>query len=250
MEQNLTDRPFWKSFWESRKGLIFSIKQNYIFGDMLAKLVAEKNIKDTIELGGFPGYYATYLKKYQHIDTTLFDYFIDEELINQLLQKNGLNPGDIHVIEADLFEYEPKKFYDMVLSFGLIEHFTDTKAIIETHLRFLRPGGVLFITLPNFKSVNGWVQRKFDRDNYEKHNIKSMDPKLLAGYCKVLGLAEIESYYHGKFSVWLENKAEQGMLTKALVRSIWWAGKLATRIVPIESKALSPYIVVKAVKQA
>jgi trans-aconitate methyltransferase len=249
MEQNLTDRPFWKSFWESRKGLIFYLKPNYIFGDILAKLIAERNIKNAIELGGFPGYYATYLKKYRHLDTTLFDYFIHEGLINELLQKNGLKPGDITVIEADLFDYQPQKLYDMVLSFGLIEHFVDTKAIIETHLRFLKPGGVLFITLPNFKSVNGWVQRNFDRTNYDKHNINSMDPQQLAGYCTQLGLTEVEAYYHGKFSVWLENKSEQSGFAKALVKTIWLAGKIVTRVIPVESKMLSPYIVVKALKQ-
>jgi len=248
MEQNLTDRAFWKSFWESRKGLIFYLKPNYVFGDILAKLIAEKNIKTAIELGGFPGYYAAYLKKYQHLDTTLFDYFIHEGLINQLLEKNGLKPGDVNIIEADLFGYNPEKLYDLVLSFGLIEHFTDTKSIIETHLQFLKPGGVLFITLPNFKSINGWVQRNFDRDNYDKHNIDSMNPRLLTDYCRELGLTEIESYYHGRFTVWLENKSERGGLVKALVKTIWVAGKVFTKIIPVESKALSPYIVVKAVK--
>jgi SAM-dependent methyltransferase len=248
MEQNLTDRAFWKSFWESRIGLIFYLKPNYVFGDILAKLIAKKKLKTAIELGGFPGYYATYLKKYLNLDTTLFDYFIHEGLINQLLDKNGLKPGDINVIEADLFEYKTEKLYDLVLSFGLIEHFNDTKAVIETHLQFLKPGGVLFITLPNFKSVNGWVQRKFDRENYDKHNISSMEPKLLAEYCRQLGLTEVESYYHGKFTVWLENKAGQSNLAKALVKVIWVAGKVFTKIIPLESKALSPYIVVKAVK--
>ena len=248
MEQNLTDRAFWKSFWESRIGLIFYLKPNYIFGDILADLIAKKNLKTAIELGGFPGYYAIYLKKYQHLDTTLFDYFIHEGLINQLLEKNELKPGDINVIEADLFEYKSEKLYDLVLSFGLIEHFNDTKAIIQSHLQFLKPGGVLFITLPNFKSVNGWVQKNFDRENYDKHNINSMDPPLLAEYCKQLGLKEVASYYHGKFSVWLENKAEQSAAAKLLVKTIWFAGKIATKIVPIESKSLSPYIVLKAVK--
>lgn len=248
MEQNLTDRVFWKSFWESRIGLIFYIKPNYVFGDILAKLIAEKDMKTAIELGGFPGYYTIYLKKYLGLETTLFDYFIHDGLISQLLDKNGLKTADINIIEADLFEYKTKKLYDVVLSFGLIEHFNDTKAIIETHLQFLKPGGVLFITLPNFKSINGWVQRKFDRENYDKHNIKSMDPKLLVEYCRQLGLTEVESYYHGKFTVWLENKAGQSSFAKALVKAIWAAGKVFTKIIPLESKALSPYIVVKAVK--
>jgi SAM-dependent methyltransferase len=248
MEQNLTDRAFWKAFWESRKNLIFFLKPNYVFGDILTELIKEKKIKNAIELGGFPGYYATWLKKYQGLDTTLFDYFIHEGIIEQLLIKNGLKPGDINIIEADLFEYKPVKLYDLVLSFGLIEHFNDTKAIIETHLQFLKPGGVLFITLPNFKSINGWIQRNFDRENYDKHNIDSMNPQKLADYCRDLGLTEVESYYHGKFTVWLENKAEQSSMVKALVKTILVAGKAFTKIVPVESKALSPYIVVKAVK--
>jgi SAM-dependent methyltransferase len=248
MEQSLTDRAFWKSFWESKKNLIFHIKPDYIFGDILAKLILEKNIKTAIELGGFPGYYAAYLKKYQHLETTLFDYYIHDGLIDQLLEKNGLKPGDIQIIEADLFTYRPEKLYDMVLSFGLIEHFNDTKAIIETHLQFLKPGGVLFITLPNFKGVNGWVQRKFDRDNYDKHNINSMNPQLLADHCRTLGLIEVEAYYHGRFSTWLENRSQQNGAVKAFVKTIWLAGKVLTKVIPFESKALSPYIVVKAVR--
>ncbi|GAB3920269.1 class I SAM-dependent methyltransferase [Mucilaginibacter myungsuensis] len=248
MEQNLTDRNFWKAFWESKKDLIFPIKQDYYFGSIMAKLIADKGVKNAVELGGFPGYYATYLKKYQKLDTTLFDYYIDVAIINQLLVANGLKAGDIHVIESDLFSYEPEKLFDMVLSFGLIEHFSDTKDILKHHLRFLKPGGVLFVTLPNFKGVNGWIQRKFDRANYDKHYIQSMDLQLLANTCKELGLTEVESFYHGKFSVWLENRAEQGGLVKGIVKTIWLAGKIITKILPIETKVFSPYIVLKAIK--
>jgi SAM-dependent methyltransferase len=248
MDNNLTDRSFWKAFWESRLGLIFSIKLDYIFGNILGKLKADKGYQTAIELGGFPGYYAIYLKKYENMDTTLFDYFIHQGLINELLEKNGLKENDIKIIEADLFTYQPAEQYDMVLSFGLIEHFKDTKAIIATHLPFLKTGGTLFITLPNFKSINGWVQRKFDIENYNKHYIESMDPALLADYCRQLGLKDVESYYHGKFSMWLENKGTQSALDKAFVKSLWFTGKVFTKIFPFESKALSPYIVLKATK--
>lgn len=249
MDQHLTDRAFWKSFWESKKDLIFYLKPDYIFGSILAKIIAEKNIKTAIELGGFPGYYSAYLKKYQHLQTTLFDYYIHEGLINELLIKNGLKAGDVSIIEADLFSYKPEQLYDMVLSFGLIEHFSDTKSILETHLQFLKPGGVLFVTLPNFKGVNGWVQRKFDPDNYNKHYIESMNPALLSQYCKELGLKNIESYYHGRFSTWLENRAEKSTVVKILHKAIWITGKMATKLIPVESRLLSPYIVLKAEKQ-
>src|SRR4051812_8370101 len=100
MDNNLTDRAFWKAFWESRKGLIFYIKPNYVFGDLLARLIKKNDIKSAIELGGFPGYYTIYLKKYQNLDTTLLDYFVHEGLVNELLECNGLKPSDISVIET------------------------------------------------------------------------------------------------------------------------------------------------------
>ncbi|MGV3509607.1 MAG: class I SAM-dependent methyltransferase [Sphingobacteriaceae bacterium] len=248
MSEHLTDRNFWEAFWKSKKGLIFKIKENYVFGDLLADIVRGDKSKSAIELGGFPGYYSIYFRKYLKLDTTLFDYFISKPIIDDLLAENDLKADDIKIIEADLFNYRPKEHYDIVSSFGLIEHFTDTKDIITHHLKFLKPGGTLFITLPNFKSVNGWVQKNFDHENYLKHNIACMDLDFLANTVKELGLTEIKTAYHGKFTVWLENKEEKSMLTKVLIKAIWWAGKIPTKIFGFESKSLSPYIVLQAKK--
>jgi len=248
MEQNLTDRAFWKAFWKSKKDLIFYIKPDYHFAGIIKKLVADNGIRSAVELGGFPGYYTVYYKKYLNLDATLFDYFIHDGLIKELLEKNGLKFEDISVIEADLFTYQPVKKYDLVSSFGLIEHFSDVKDIISRHVNLLNPKGTLFITLPNFTGVNGWIQRKFDRENYSKHNIATMNPALLAQACKELGLVEVESYYHGRFSVWLENNARQTGLVRSIVKTIWLAGKLFTKAIPVETKMLSPYIVLKARK--
>lgn len=243
MEQNLTDRSFWKAFWESKKDLIFYIKPDYVFGDLLAKLIEKHKIKNAIELGGFPGYYAIYLKKYRALDTTLLDYYVHRGLVNELLEKNGLCEGDISIIETDLFTYQPEKKYDTVLSFGLIEHFSDTKAIVKTHLNLLKPGGTLFITLPNFTGVNGWLQREFDPENYSKHNIDSMNLDLLKKVYAELGLTDIDVHYHGRFTVWLENKESKSAWAKFVTKLIWFMGKSIVKIVPFESKLLSPYIV-------
>lgn len=248
MSEHLTDRNFWESFWRSKKGLIFKIKENYVFGHQLAYIVNKAKAKSAIELGGFPGYYSIYFKKHLKLDTTLFDYFISKPIISELLQENELKEDDITIIEADLFNYQPQQQYDLVSSFGLIEHFTDTKNIIARHLSFLKPGGTLFITLPNFKSVNGWVQKNFDPENYEKHNINCMDLTLLTSISKELGLTEIQCRYHGKFSVWIENKEEKSSLTRAFVKAIWYTGKISSKILGFESKALSPYIILHAKK--
>jgi SAM-dependent methyltransferase len=246
MANQLTDRQFWTNYWESKPDLVILIEKNYLFHQQLEEIVKTNKVQTAIELGGFPGYYSIFLYKYLGVSTTLFDYFIHPDILKKVLNKNGLDESEIPVIENDVFHYHPEQKYDLVLSCGLIEHFKDTKDIIERHLEFLKPGGTLFITLPNFRSVNGWVQKTFDRDNYLKHYIECMDTKYLAAILEEVGMKSIKSSYFGKYSVWLENKDQKSGLTKAFIKSIWFIGKVVTKVLPFESKLLSPYIVLEA----
>lgn len=249
MENQLTDRKFWTNYWESKPDLAISIDKNYLFHQQIEEIVKKQQIKTAIELGGFPGYYSIFLTKYLGVKTTLFDYFIHPGILKKVLNKNGLQESDITVIENDIFQYKPEQQFDLVLSCGLIEHFKDTKDIIERHLEFLNPGGTLFITLPNFRSVNGWVQKTFDTDNYLKHHIECMDTAYLENILKDLNLEVLQADYWGRYSVWLENKDQKSVLTKVFIKSIWILGKVFTKIVPVESRALSPYIVLEARKK-
>jgi len=248
MNEHLTDRNFWESFWKSKNDLIFKIEKDYVFGEQLRQAAQDIKAESAIELGGFPGYYSIYFKKHLNLDTTLFDYFISKDIVNELLAANDLKEDDIRIIEEDLFSYQPVRQYDIVSSFGLIEHFGDTRDIISRHVEFLKPGGVLFITLPNFRSVNGWVQKTFDRCNYDKHNIHSMDPQFLATIASQLGLKEIKSYYYGGFSIWLENRKQHSPAIRTFIKALWYAGKIPTKIFRFESKLLSPYIILECKK--
>jgi SAM-dependent methyltransferase len=248
MDNLLTDRDFWVKYWERKTDLSVVIPENYLFHRQLADIVGNNKVKTAIELGGFPGYYAVFLKKYLKLEVTLLDYFVHPPITQQLLKTNGLGEHDIKVIETDLFKYQPQEQYDLVLSCGLIEHFLDTADIINRHIAFLKPRGTLFITLPNFTSVNGWFQKKFDKENYDKHNIESMNLALLAAICEKAGLKEVEANYFGKFSVWLENEKEKPFGVRWFKKAVWLSGKVLTKLVPVEHKNLSPYIILTAKK--
>lgn len=248
MDNLLTDRQFWVNYWESKTGLSVNIPENYLFHKELGAIIKTRNVKTAIELGGFPGYYAVFLKKYFRLDVTLLDYFVHQPVTNALLQANGMKESDIHIIETDLFNHQEMNQYDLVLSCGLIEHFNDTADIIQRHIDFVKPGGTLFITLPNFKALNGWFQKSFDRDNYDKHNIDCMDPELLAQICRDAGLEVVQSRYFGYFSLWLENEQQKPVAVRMLKKSLWLAGKVFTKILSFNSRQLSPYIILEARK--
>ena len=250
MDNQLTDRAFWVNYWENKTGLSVNIPGNYLFHRQLQEIIENNKVKTAIELGGFPGYYAVFLRKFFKLDVTLLDYFVHPPITSDLLQSNGLQESDIHIIETDLFKYKPEQQYDLVLSCGLIEHFYDTADIINRHIAFVKPGGTLFITLPNFKALNGWFQREFDLENYEKHNIDCMDPLLLAEICENAGLEVIQSRYFGNFSLWLENEKEKPKAVQLFKKTTWLAGKLLTKVIPFNSKQLSPYIILEARKKA
>lgn len=248
MANELTDRAFWTNYWESKSNIASSIPRKYLFHELLGQIAKEEGCKNAIELGGFPGYYTVFLQKHLNIKSTLLDYFVHPGIVSNLCQANQLKSTEIGIIETDLFAYTPQTHYDLVLSCGLIEHFKDTRDILARHVQFLEPGGTLFISLPNFRGINGWVQKTFDRENYDKHELACMDPQLLQSIVEEMGLEVRYAHYYGKFSVWLEQKEKQTLLSKLLVKSIWFMGKVWSKIVPVETRALSPYIVLRAKK--
>jgi SAM-dependent methyltransferase len=247
MDSNqLTDKAFWLNYWENKTGLVFTIPDNYPFLSLLKKLVNDAQVKSLLEIGGFPGYYSVWAKKNLGIDSTLLDFVIHPRILHQLEAANSLATGETKTLEADLFNYEPLEKFDLVMSNGLIEHFENTQEIIGKHTAFLAENGVLFISLPNFRGLNGWFQKTFDPENYAKHNIKCMDLELLENACRQLGLKDIRVYFAGRFMLWLENERKQPTWVRLFRKATWFVLKVFSKFFPFETKALSPYIVITA----
>jgi SAM-dependent methyltransferase len=246
MDNQLTSKEFWLRYWESKSDVVKQVPRHVLFSDMLDKVVAMGKVRTSLELGGFPGHYSIYLRKYHGVVATLLDYVIHPRLLGELQTANNLQPGEVTAMEEDLFTHTPEQQYDLVFSNGLIEHFKDTEDIIRQHIKYLKKDGVLWLSLPNLRGMNGLVQQWFDKENYDIHYLDCMDPEYLAGICAKLGLRDIEAGYYGKFSVWLEKKPGTSVVAKAVTRSIWLAGKVFFKVVPIESRFFSPYIILTA----
>jgi len=245
---NFTTKDFWINYWKSKKDIIIDVPFKYPLSQEFEKIINKGNISTSIELGGFPGYYSVFLRKYYHINPTLLDYVIIPDIIKDLLVANRLSPDTINMIEADLFQYKTDKLYNLVFSVGLVEHFEDTEDLIHQHLKFLKEDGILMIALPNFRGINGTIQKLFDKKNYLAHNIKCMDVLYLKSICDRNKLKNIDINYKGKFSVWLENKDKKNLFSQIVVKLIWFIGKIIFKVINVESKIFSPYIVLTARK--
>jgi SAM-dependent methyltransferase len=247
--RDLTDREFWIKHWEShREEILIPVSGSNMYSPLFAETFKNKAIKTVCELGGFPGKLSVYLKAKYGVDATMVDYAINRELLKECLQINGLSEGDINVIEADIFTYHPKHSFDLVFSMGLIEHFKNTREIISLHLRYMKPGSELIITLPNFRGINGWFQRIFDPENYNKHVIECMDPTLLKSIFSELALTNVSSSYFGGCAVWLEREKMKPAVARILKTIICRVGGIVSSRIPLESKLFSTMIVVRGTK--
>ncbi|MGH7174028.1 MAG: class I SAM-dependent methyltransferase [Gemmataceae bacterium] len=71
-------------------------------------------------------------------------------------------PGQI--VESNFFT-PPSELvgaFDVVVSFGVVEHFADTAATVAAFARFLRPGGLLITEMPNMAGWLGGLQKLVD----------------------------------------------------------------------------------------
>ena len=240
MENQLTDRELWKTYWENYQ--FTPIQENPVYKKYIRPVASTARF---IEVGGFPGLNAGYFYKHVCRDVTLLDFYVEPSVIRKVERQNRIPENTIKAIEADFFKFQSQAHYDIVFSLGFIEHFRDTRDVISRHVDLLADGGQLLILLPNLRGINGAVQYLFDRENLRIHNLDSMVPVRLAGICRELGLTDIRVEYTRKPMVWLEPKpGEKRRAACLLVKTVSYGLKMF----PIKCSWLSPYIVISAIK--
>ena len=110
--------------------------------------------RESIELGCGYGKFSLLLGLVG-VKTTLLDYNASIlENASKLHSRIGLRP---HVINKDLLQCEQnlKNTFDIACSFGTLEHFSGLNRLLafQAHVYYLKPGGLLFISVPNRNAI-------------------------------------------------------------------------------------------------
>ncbi|MDR3668336.1 MAG: methyltransferase domain-containing protein [Ignavibacteriaceae bacterium] len=235
-----TDNNYWKLYWEKHK---LDNRATVFFEDLVKDFPQNSKL---LEIGGFPGKFAAYFKNRLNCDVTILDSYIDSSKINRVEEIYGIEKNSIKYIKAEFLNTKLNEEFDIVCSFGFLEHFIDSKEIIEKHLNCLKKGGTLFITIPNFKSINGIVQKIFHRENYNRHNIQCMDLSLLRGIMKQLEMKEFIVEYYGIPIIWLEKDAGISKNVRYIFEKI--INKIIGHLPLQKSKFLAPQIIIFGIK--
>lgn len=240
MKENnsITDKEYWDKYWKNYQ--YDKIPKKVVFERFMPKLTRGINF---IEIGGFPGVNAAYFYRRGIRDVTILDFHINKEIVRNFEKINDLPEGTIQCIDNDFFAFSSEKKYDVVFSSGFIEHFEDTRDAIARHIDLLSEKGQLLIIIPNFLGLNGELQRRFDRENLDSHNLQSMKISYLKEIMQSFNLYDVSVGYLGKPMVWLEPKPENQKRRK-------WVKMLsyALKLFPVKGKLLSSYIAIYARK--
>ncbi len=196
---------------------------------------------DLFEVGCYPGTFSAFMaKKYDYrINGIDFIPSYRERIIPELLHE-GVRVGEL--VEGDFLEYQPTSQYDLVCSFGFIEHFTDTEEIITKHINLVKKGGILILTCPNFHGANYFLHKYFDAENLKNHNLDAMNLNL---WRDILDRHEMQILFHeyyGTFGFWGGNEIK-ARWKRIMAFSIHVVFRIANSIIDHPSSKFSPYIV-------
>jgi SAM-dependent methyltransferase len=194
----LTDTAFWERYW-GRFSLPDAIDESRSFDRGLARGLRQRlegSQGHVLEIGCAPGRWLAFLSRQFGLGVSGIEYTADGAAATRRnLRLLGVRNADIR--EADFLTTTPSPIYDVVVSFGFVEHFTDVGAVIRRHAAWTRPGGQVIIGVPNFRGVHGWLQKGLDPEVLARHNLAIMDVDRLAELGSESGLVTQSIEYLG-----------------------------------------------------
>ncbi len=214
----LTDEAYWNSGYVQTE---FTDATGSSLEVLLTKYLEDGTSRSCLEIGSYPGSYMPAIgrKGYQ-----LHGIDFNKRNANDLpqwLKGLGLTVGEFW--SGDFFDFAKNHTnrYDLICSFGFIEHFENYLEVIEEHIKLLKPTGQIIITTPNF---SGWMQylphKFFDAKNLTKHNLKSMNPGAWRKLLEAHGFTVTFSGYFGKYYFWVDESEKRSKLQLFLLKNV------------------------------
>ncbi len=253
MPGELTTTEFWDEYWEGVK-LPTAVDPGFAFDRCFSAALVETFANESgtgFEIGCAPGKWLAFLAETCGLKPAGIEYSAGGMAATRKnLELHGVENAEI--IDGDFFAREPDARFDAVASYGFVEHFGDPIAVLDRHLGWLKPGGLLVIGVPNFRGIHGTLQKMLDRSIVDKHNLSVMDPAYLSAWAGERGLAVERLGYLGGFEPGLPIVDTSRMNPAIfLARAIMWVGFRVRRSPSLDNlngPCISSYLLLAARK--
>jgi SAM-dependent methyltransferase len=194
--------------------------EDYLLWNVIyTKYLPQRAGAKVLEVGSAPGDFLVRLSETFNFVPYGIEYTdIGVDLNRKVFAENNIDPDN--VIHGDFLSddfhdsYEGQ--FDMVISRGFIEHFTDAKGIVEKHLNLLAKGGVLVISIPNLHGINYLLARIFHKELIPMHNLTIMQKQEFKELFDKSQVTDLFCNYYGTFNFGLFNAPEDSLLQSVL----------------------------------
>ncbi|MEW6659496.1 MAG: methyltransferase domain-containing protein [Thermodesulfobacteriota bacterium] len=196
------DQTDWEKLWEDPRSPRRYLTLPHGFEPILEKYLPRSpagRALEFLEIGCYPGRFLYYFAKEFGYRVAGVDFVAETAEITAWLAELGV---EAQVVAGDFFHFQPQRTYDVVASFGFVEHFPNWEDVLDRHLALLGPGGTLVIEFPNFRYGQYWLRRFLQPEVLEGHCLEVMDPGMWARALEDRGLEIIYRGYYQTFRLW------------------------------------------------
>jgi SAM-dependent methyltransferase len=202
----LTDEKYWDRIWTLGSGyaprrsrwkrfLVDSPAVRQFWGTVLPRFLPPGPMQ-VAELGSAPGRNLIRWRERFGYDIFGVD-FSPEGVREQRETFSRCGVDDSSTLLADFlgqpFQDQYRDKFDIVHSGGLIEHFAEPHEAVEAHIRVLKPGGLLIISIPN---LAGLYRHLLPAKVLDLHNLSIMR---LSAFRALFELHEVRPLFCGYF---------------------------------------------------
>lgn len=215
------------------------------------RLWLEANVPRTetgtcIEIGCYPG---RYLSVFGELGYEIYGIDLTPRLteVPKYLESSGFRLGEFW--QEDFMTFDPGRSFDLVCSFGFIEHFTDLESVIDKHLALVAQGGRLLLQAPNFLGVfQNWFHRTLNAKSFALHNLSAMEVARWENYVASRGFQVEWSGYFGPFYFWYDPQ-ERLFSERLLLNGLRVIKPFLSKVLPPNQKAYAPFGCLVALRQ-
>ena len=150
---NLTETEYWNKVWKNPAlPIALDIRSYPIkrFHEVFEKLLPQKPGLKLLELGCATGKWLLYFAK--QFEYKIYGIEYSPAGYQLTLDNISISGAKAEIVQGDMFVTDFPEKMDIVFSYGVIEHFSYTKKVLQRHLDFLVPGGMIAVVVPNIAS--------------------------------------------------------------------------------------------------
>lgn len=243
----LTDKQFWDVNWDQAalQGVMrpFSAYKFCRFHKLFQQYLpsGSRNMR-LLEVGCVPGRHLVYFHKVFGYQVEGVDFSDHMELTHDVMKYHDIKEYSLYQDDFLSFQHEP---YDIVVSFGFLEHFTNWKEMLGKHLQLVKPGGYLVVSVPNLRnfqySLHKWLDPEFENEQV----VESTDLDALQETIKKAGLTMMYAGYYQTFQFFCHHRKNPRIfLRRYTIDTLRLIGAFFTRTgINIPNRNFSPQVI-------